>query len=82
MTDIEYHDCILTTTSGAFLRHFTEYALLRGSGGTLPVLGPGVSPVAENGFRTFQRAKMSPHDTQLNTISCIFFQKSNQLQMS
>ena len=28
--------------------------------------------MAENGFRAFQRVKMSPQDTQLNTISCIF----------
>ena len=33
------------------------------------------SPLAENGYRAFQRAKMSPLDTQLNTISCIFLLK-------
>ena len=27
----------------------------------------GETPDAENGFREFQRAKMSPQDTQLNT---------------
>ena len=61
--------------SGAFLGHFTEYALLRGSGGTPSVLGQGLSPVAENGFRVFQRAKPSPQDRQLNTITCIFLPK-------
>ena len=43
--------------------------------GVPPCIGPGVSPVAENGFRAFQRAKMSPQDTQLNTLSCIFLPK-------
>ena len=33
------------------------------------------SPLAENGYRAFRRAKMSPLDTQLNTISCIFLPK-------
>ena len=31
--------------------------------------------MAENGFRAFQRAKLSPQDTQLNTISCNFLPK-------
>ena len=31
--------------------------------------------MAGNGFRAFQRAEMSPQDTQLNTISCIFLLK-------
>ena len=31
--------------------------------------------MAEIGFWAFQRAKMSPHDTQLNTITCIFLLK-------
>ena len=31
--------------------------------------------MAENGLRAFQRAKMSPQDTQLNTIMCIFLPK-------
>ena len=44
---------------GTFLRHFIEYALLRGSGGTPPVSDQGLSPVAENGLRAFQRAKLS-----------------------
>ena len=34
--------------------------------------------MAENGFRAFQRAEMSPQDMQLNTISCIFLQ--NQIK--
>ena len=49
--------------------HFIEYALLRGSGGYPPCMGSGAKTVAKNSFRTFQRAKMSPQDTQLNTIS-------------
>ena len=28
--------------------------------------------MAENSFRAFQRAKLSPKDMQLNTITCIF----------
>ena len=39
----------------------------------------GLSPVAENGFKAFHRAKMSPQDTQVNTISCIFSSK-NQIK--
>ena len=66
--------------SGAFLWHFTEYALLSGSGGTPSVLGQGWSPEAENGFRAFQKAKQSPQDTQLNTISCIFLPKIKFIQ--
>ena len=31
--------------------------------------------MAENGFRAFQRAKLSPLDMQLNTISCILLTK-------
>ena len=47
--------------SGAFLEHFIEYALLNRSGGTPPCIVHGFrgmgSPVADNGFRAFQRAK-------------------------
>ena len=50
---------------------------LEGFWGTLPVWDQGWSPVAGNGFSAFQRAKMSCQDTQLNTISCIFIQRSN-----
>ena len=46
-----------------FLGHFIEYALLRGSVGTLFVWGQGCFPVTGNNFRAFQRAKMSPQDT-------------------
>ena len=35
----------------------------------------GRSPVAENGFRACQRAKLSSKDTQMYTISCIFLPK-------
>ena len=35
-------------------------------------MGPVVKPCATNGFRAFQMAKLSPQDTQLNTISGIF----------
>ena len=35
--------------------------------------------MAENGFRAFQRAKMSHQDTQPNTISCIFLKKKQQV---
>ena len=31
--------------------------------------------MAENGVRAFQRAKISPQDAQLNTISCIYLPK-------
>ena len=31
--------------------------------------------MAEDGFRAFQRAKLSPQDTQLSTIRCIFLQQ-------
>ena len=31
--------------------------------------------MSENAFRAFQRAEMSPQDTQLNTVSCIFLPK-------
>ena len=54
------------------LRYFIEYTLLRGS-----VCGQEFSPVAENGFRAFQRAKLSPQDMQLNTYSSISFHRSN-----
>ena len=63
--------------SGAFLRYFIVHALLKGSGGTPSVWGQGLSSVTENGFRAFQRAKMSHQDTQLNTFSCIVLQKSS-----
>ena len=44
---------------GALLRHFIEYTILRGLV-VLPLYGArGEAPVAENGFRAFQRAKMS-----------------------
>ena len=64
---------------GAFLIHFIEYTLLKGSGGypPPPCMGSGAKPVAKNSFRAFQNAKMSPQDTQLNTISYIFLPKSN-----
>ena len=62
---------------GAFLRYFIVHTLLKGSGGTPSVWGQGISPVAENGFRAFQMAKMSYQDTQLNTFSCIILQKSS-----
>ena len=42
-----------------------------------PCMGSGAKPVAKNRFRAFQRAKTSPQDTQLNTISYIFLPKSN-----
>ena len=41
--------------------------------------GMGWSPVVETGFRAFQRAKMSPQDTQINTINCIFFKDQKTL---
>ena len=63
---------------GAFLMHLIEYALLRESGGyPTPCMGSGAKPVTKNCFRAFLRAKMSPQDTQLNTISYIFLPKSN-----
>ena len=31
--------------------------------------------MAENGFRAFQRDKVSPQNAQINTISCIFLPK-------
>ena len=43
--------------------------------GLSPCMGSGEKPVTKNSFRTFQRAKMSPQDTQLNTISYIFLQR-------
>ena len=46
--------------SSAFLRHFIEYALLRGSGDAAPSMGPAVKPCGRNGFRAFQRAKLKP----------------------
>ena len=55
-----------------FLRQFIEYALLNGYGVLPPVWGQGQSPVTENGVRAFQRAKMRPQDTQLNTISFFY----------
>ena len=57
--------------------HFIEYAFLRGSGDYPPCMGSGAKPVAKNSLRAFQRTKMSPQDTQLNTISYIFLPKSN-----
>ena len=33
-------DCLATETSGAFLRHFIEYAFLVGSEATQPCMGP------------------------------------------
>ena len=59
-----------------------QYALFRGSGGTAPDPLYGARGEAlwrKMVFRTFQRAKMSPQDTQLNTISCIILQK-NQIK--
>ena len=43
--------------------------------GYSPCMGTGEKPCGTNGFRAFQRAKMSPQDMQLNTISYIFLQK-------
>ena len=56
---------------------FYRVRILEGMWGLSPCMGSGVKPVAKNSFRTFQRAKMSPQDTQLNTISYIFLPKSN-----
>ena len=75
------HKVHVRSVPGAFYKVLT----LDGVWGYSPCMGPGVNPVAENGFRAFPIAKMSPQDKQLNTISCIFipilatffFQKSN-----
>ena len=34
----------------------------------------------KNGFRAFHRAKMSTQDTQVNTVSCTFFQKPKHIK--
>ena len=47
-----------------------------GSGGYSPLYGVRGEACGNNSFRAFQRAKMSPKDTQLNTISYIFLPKS------
>ena len=60
--------------SGAFLGHFIEYALL--GLGVLSLYGARGEALRQGtGFKAFQKAKISPQDTQLNTISCIFSQK-------
>ena len=75
-----YSHCIAihsnkTYTPGAFLGHFTEYALLVGSGGTpRPCMGPGES-MWQKYLRAFQKAKISSQDMQLNSIICIFLPK-------
>ena len=58
---------------------FYRVHTLGGIWGLSPCMGSGAKPVAKNSFRSFQRAKMSPQDTQLNTIPCsyIFLPKSN-----
>ena len=56
-------------------RAFYRARILDGSRGTSPVWGQGCGPVAENGFRAFQMAKVSHQDRQLIIISCICIPK-------
>ena len=44
-----------------------------------PCMGPGVKPYGRKWFWAFQRAKMSPQDTQLNTLLHLIFFK-NQIK--
>ena len=62
--------------TGAFLRYFIEYALLRGLGVFPSCIGPGVKPCGRKWFRAFHRAKMSPQDRQLH------FSSKNQIKYS
>ena len=48
---------------------FYRVCSLEGSGGTPPVWARGEVLWQKKGFRAFQRAKMSPQDTQLNTFA-------------
>ena len=43
--------------SDAFLKHFIEYTLWKGSADTLPILSQGFGPIAENGFKHFTGLK-------------------------
>ena len=60
--------------SGVFLGHFIVSTL-----NSPPISYQGFGPFAENGFRAFQRAKMSCEDTQhkLNTLD---FSSKNQIE--
>ena len=65
--------------TGAFPGHFTKYALLMGSGGAFPCMGPGMMPCSRNCFTAFQSAKMSPQDTQQKTSLLVAFSSKIKL---
>ena len=56
---------------------FYRVRIHEGIWGLSPMYGVRGKACGKNSLRAFQRAKMSPQDTQLNTISYIFLPKSN-----
>ena len=54
---------------------FYRVRTLDGVWGYSPCMDPGMKYYGRNCLRAFQRAKMSPAETQLNTISCILLPK-------
>ena len=61
--------------SGAFMWAFYRVRTLDGVWGYSPCMDPGMKLYRRNCFRAFQRAIMSPAETQPNTISCILLPK-------
>ena len=61
--------------SDAFLTHFIEYTLWKGSADTLPILSQGFGPIAENGFKHFTGLKCALKTRNINTINSIFLPK-------
>ena len=57
---------------------FYRMRTLKGVCGYSLKWGQGVKPsVEKSGFRAFHRAKMSPQDTQVNNVGCIFLPKKH-----
>ena len=56
---------------------FYRVRILEGIWGLSPLYGVRGEACGKTSLRAFQRTKMSPQDTQLNTISYIFLPKSN-----
>ena len=56
---------------------FYRIRTLKGVCGYSLKWGQGVKPsVKKNGFRAFHRANMSPQDTQVNNVGCVFLPKT------
>ena len=65
--------------SGAFLTHFIEFTLWKGSDNSPPIWGWGFGPFAENCLRAFHRAKMNSEDTQ-HKYNKLHFSSKNQIE--